>query len=491
MKTHTILSPVPPTIAQTRIAQAQIAQTQTTIQPILEKPVRQLFVCIALGCWCLALASAQTALKSSQRFKQKNHQASHAAETIKIGVSVVASDPDDLPQLRSARMAVEEINASGGVLGKPLELVTTYSATRNYDEIQPALKSLRSRGVSTVLVLGGSGLLLKAAEFTVKKGMLLFGSAASSPLISWLNDKNLVWRTIPSDVHQGTLAAEQLETVKRRKGAIMHIDNAYGNELAHAFREAFERRGGTIVATVSFPDKPSYKGVDFTSRLKDLYARKPDIIYLVSYTEDGVEILNQSKKGSFIGTVDKATGKKYLPQFLGCDGNYNGDFLLGADPEVIEGMMGLAYIHPKDYPHYETFIEKFRNYTPPAPDSIELANSSLASLLDAESTYSFAATSYDAIYLIALAMQKAGSSKPREVVKHLQDVSTTGEGKELCSVNEFAKAREALSAGKSVNYDGASGLIEFNSRGDVSTGTYIVWRVVQGKFTEVQTIGFP
>jgi len=388
-------------------------------------------------------------------------------------------------------MAVEEINASGGVLGKPLELVTTYSTTRNYDEIQPALKSLRKRGVSTVLVLGGSGLMMKAAEFTVKKRMLLVGSAASSPLISWLDDNNLVWRTIPSDIHQGTLAAEQLETVKRRKGAIMHIDNAYGNELAHAFREAFERRGGNIVATVSFPDKPSYKGVDFTSRLENLYARKPDIIYLVSYTEDGVEILNQSKKGGFIGTVDKTTGKKYLPQFLGCDGNYNGDFLLGTDLDMIEGMMGLAYIHPKEYAQYETFIEKFRTYTSPVTDSIELASSSLASLLDAESTYSFAATSYDAIYLIALAMQKAGSIKPQQVAKHLQDVSTAGEGKELCTVNEFAKAREALAAGKSVNYDGASGLIEFNSRGDVSTGTYIVWRVVQGKFTEVQTIAFP
>jgi branched-chain amino acid transport system substrate-binding protein len=385
-------------------------------------------------------------------------------------------------------MAVEEINAAGGVMGKPLELITAYSETRDYTSVHKTLAQLKAQGATAVVIAPGSGVVVEAAAFAVRHRLLLMASTATSPYITWLNDKNLVWRTVPSDVHQARIAAayitNDLSVKKYRKAAVLHIDNPYGNELAFAFRQEFEKRRGRVVASVSYPDKPSYKNHDFKRALENLYARKPDVVYLVGYIDDSAQILHQSKKYGWLTD-------QYKPLLFGCDGNYNGDFLLNTDAVTVEGMMGLTYIHPSKYAGYEAFVSKFKEFTAAVSDSVELANATLSSLLDIETTYSFAATSYDAVYTLALAMQKAESTAPKAMATALGRISKASAGAVTVGVGGFGKALQALKEGKRVNYDGASGLIEFDQRGDVTSGTYLAWRVKNGKFTDEKIIAFP
>lgn len=408
---------------------------------------------------------------------------SKAAETIRIGMSIVTTDPTGNTQLQGARMAVEEINAAGGVLGKKLELVPVYNETRNYPKAQAFINSLISEGAKYIITSGGSGMTMKAAEITIPNKVLLITGSSSSPKISDLEDNDLVWRTVPSDAFQGRIAAVYMDSLKVRTAGLIYLDNPYGNELSRTFREVFEKRRGKILASVKIPDRTDYQNFDFKAIADQVFSQKPQLIYLVSYGEEGAKIINAAKP-YFTGT--------YKPQLLGCDANYNNDFLYGAEQSLIEGMLGFVYIHPQNYPNYEKFNTAFEAYQSKASnDATEMSANSLASLLGAVSTNSYGATVYDAIYTLAYAMLKAKSTAPADVVKTMRLVANDNDGATLINVGEFTKAAAIIAKGGNINYDGASGSLDFNDTGDVTSGTYIIWKVKDGKFIEASTISFP
>lgn len=406
-----------------------------------------------------------------------------AGETIKIGMSIVTSDPTGMTQLQGARMAVEEINAAGGVLGKKLEVVAVQNENRNYPKAQAFINSLISEGARFIITSGGSGMTMKAAEITIPNKALLITGSSSSPKISDLADDDLVWRTVPSDAFQGRIAAVYMDTLKVRTAGLIYIDNPYGNELAKTFRETFEKRRGKILATAKIPDMTSYQNFDFKSLVDQVFSQKPQLIYIVSYGEEGAKIINTAKP-HFTAA--------YKPQLLGCDANYNNDFLYGAEQSLIEGMLGFVYIHPQNYPNYEKFNKAFEEYQSKASnDAGEMSASSLASLLGAVSTNSYGATVYDAIYTLAYSMLKAKSTNPADVAKMMRLVANDNDGTTLINVGEFSKAAAIIAKGGNINYEGASGSLEFNDTGDVTAGTYIIWKVKDGKFIESSTISFP
>jgi branched-chain amino acid transport system substrate-binding protein len=83
--------------------------------------------------------------------------------------------------------------------------------------------------------------------------------------------------------------------------------------------------------------------------------------------------------------------------------------------------------------------------------------------LNADGT--FVANSYDASFIIAMAIEKAGSADRAKIAKDVREV-TTGEG-ETVLPGEWKKAKELIDAGKPVKYEGATGLITFDKNGDV------------------------
>jgi branched-chain amino acid transport system substrate-binding protein len=405
------------------------------------------------------------------------------ADVIKIAVSIVASDPTGSTQLQGARMAAEEINAAGGVLGKTLQIVPVYNETRDYTKAQALIKKLLDEGTRYIITSGGSGMTMKAAELTIPAKAMLITGSSSSPKISMLDDNDLVWRTVPSDMVQGRIAAVYMDTLKVRSAGIIHLDNAYGNELARTFREVFEKRRGKILATAKIPDATDYQTIDFKAIADKVFSSKPQLVYVIGFGEESAKVINAAK--SYFT-------KEYKPQLLGCDANYNNDFLYGAEPNLIEGMMGFVYIHPQNYPNYNKFDKAFEAFQArPGNDAAAMSATSLASLLGAVSTNSYGATVYDAVYSIAYSMLKAKSVVPTEVAAAMRNVANDNDGTTIINVGEFSKAAGILAKGGSINYEGASGSVEFNEVGDVVMGTYIIWKIKDGKFTDVGTISFP
>lgn len=407
-----------------------------------------------------------------------------------IGASMGAGTPSGVSSVRSMRMAVEEINAAGGIAGRPLRFVVNYGDAKIAETMDKSVQTLIDSGAVCVLSGSGSGNTLRAAQIGISKGVVVMTGASSSPKIGALQDNNLVWRTIPSDLFQGRVAAKamlaQLQSKKSKTVGIIHINNPYGASLAAAFADAFKAQGGSVVRVVPYPDIRNYDTLNFQPMLEKLYATKPDAIYLVSYNDDGAKAVKQSASFWHNG---------YKPLLMGCDGNYNNDFLLDVEPELIEGMAGFAYVHPKNYANYDKFFAAFKQYSERSTDSADLANISLANMLDVESTNSYAATSYDAVYIFALAALKTAlAQRPlvaNDIAKEMPFVSKASKDAVVVNVGEFAKAAELLKQGKTINYEGASGAVEFDQRGDVTSGTYVRWRVEQGKFKEVGMVAFP
>jgi ABC-type branched-subunit amino acid transport system substrate-binding protein len=408
-------------------------------------------------------------------------------DSILIGVSMGAETPSGVSAVRSMRMAVEEINAAGGIDGRKIALAVRYGNAKDAASMDKTVHELIDAGAQMIMSGSGSANTVRAAKIAVQRGVMLMTGASTSPQISEIPDSNLVWRTIPSDVFQGNLAAAALRRLKHERVGVIFINNPYGGALAKAFREAFTQKGGKVVASVSYPDIESYQRFHFAPLLDSLYAKKPSAVYVVSYNDDGAELLNDSKR---------YFSPEYKPFLLGCDGNYNSDFLIAVEPEVVQGMEGLAYVHPKDYANFETFMKKFKEFSRQSLSAEDLANITLSNMLDVESTNSYAATSYDAVYVFALAALKASlaakrAPTPQEIAKEMRAVANASPGASVVSVGEFAKAANLLRQGKTVNYEGASGSVEFDARGDVSQGTYVLWRIIDGQFIETGSLRFP
>lgn len=368
---------------------------------------------------------------------------------------------------QATHLAVEEINQAGGVNGKPLSLVVA-----NDKSLLPAglygAGALLDAGVVGIVGSSSSSVVLGVAEqVTIPAGLPLVSHSATSPAISMLQDRDTVWRTVPSDAYQGVILADAILAQGVTDVGVIYNGNAYGVGLAQAFKARYQAIGGRVRGYVPY----SYnKVVGFAEEVAALLEEGvPSAVLIVGYLGDSANITLDLQQASI-------TPK---PRLFGVDANYDPSFLANASTAMVEGMEGTAPAPPATLPTYLSFRERFIRKVGTEP------------LLYAE-------CAYDAVYLMALAMAAEGASTKEAIVAHLREVSRPSglAGDVIVTPGEFAKGVAALKAGRHVNYEGASGSIDFDAQGDVTSGTYIWWRVVRGSggrltYVTERVIAFP
>jgi len=386
-----------------------------------------------------------------------------AENAIRIGLLLPMSGPwAKGPAWRSAAdMAVDEINAAGGVLDRPLELLVVDTQTVPEVAAVEAQRLIEEQVVAIVGAAASSSTILTANLATIPNDMLLISPASTSPAITTLDDKGLVWRTVTSDIFQGRLAAQWAYDEGARTVGILYVDNAYGQGLSAAFTSEFERLGGAVKNPVRYPELSGEGIADFSyeSRVDSVFSGNPDLVYLITYDQDGAKIT--VSVASHITDV-------YRPIFLGCDGNQSQSFIDNASPSVVEGMVGTS-IAPEESANYQIFAERYSQLYGVAPEN-------------------YSESTYDAIYLIALATAQAQSTNSRMIADQLQAVSALGTP---VSYRDYAAALSLLAAGEDIDYVGASGSADLDANGDAVNGTYRIWRVENSEFTTLETRSFP
>jgi ABC-type branched-subunit amino acid transport system substrate-binding protein len=155
------------------------------------------------------------------------------------------------PHENAARLAVKEINAAGGVLGAPIEVVKGDDATDPSQGVSEATRLINVEHVQVILGALASGVTLPVAEsVTGPNHILQISEASTSPALTAAKDNDYLFRTTISDAAQGVVLAKLATDSGVKSVCTMYINNAYGQGLSQIFSENFEKAGGKVIAQV-------------------------------------------------------------------------------------------------------------------------------------------------------------------------------------------------------------------------------------------------
>jgi len=350
------------------------------------------------------------------------------AETIKIGCVLELSGelaPMGAKMLNGARMAVDEINAAGGVLGKQVELLEEDGATdpdKGFDRVK---KLVEIDGVQVIvgpMITPTSELSIPYAK--AHKIPLITMSATGVPL-SELDGTEWYFRTCLRDDAQGLVLADIIMDKGYTRLATIVIDNTYGIGLEEYTVDGLEAAGweGEHVQSIHFDITKK----DYRSELGLIKDSNPDVVLAVTYASDGIIIFKQALD---MGLDDIA--------WLGCDGNYGSG--LFAEPSSAEFMEKAIVAGTRTIgtgPLYEQFVPKYTAEFGGPPET-------------------YCDTTYDAVYAAAKAIEAAG-------------------------VYDGEAIKDALVG---LEFEGATGPISFNELGDRASGAFEIWKVVEDPTTE-------
>ena len=188
-------------------------------------------------------------------------------------------------------LAVEEINAKGGINGKRLEVLIEDSKCDATAASTAAKKLIEIDNVP--VIIGGlcSGETIAVAPFAEKAKVVLFSNCSSNPKISGLGD--FVFRDFPSDSFQGKIAAElAFNKLNARKVAVFSCQTDYCAGIREVFKEEFSKIGGAIVADELFDQQTN----DVRTQLLKIKETNPDLVYFLAYSAEAAVGIRQAKE---------------------------------------------------------------------------------------------------------------------------------------------------------------------------------------------------
>lgn len=365
----------------------------------------------------------------------------------------------------SALLAVQEINAAGGVNGRPIQLLVRDTQVRG--DVGPRVaQALIDEGVVGIVgAIASSVTIPTSVNVATPANVPMISPASTSPAITDVQDNDTLWRTIASDAFQGVILANELIAANLMTLSIINRDGPYGNGLADALEAAYEAQGGEILARVTYPTS---KESGFSGEVAQLFANgSPQALVLISFLPDTASITRELQN----------FGPNPMPQLYGVDANYVDGLLTNGSPAVLLGMRGTAPVPPENATNLVIFQNNFANAAGFTPDT-------------------YGDGTYDAIYLMVYAMLKANAETSEAIIANLRSVSRADDPSDVViNVNEFEKAKNAFEQGLDIDYNGASGLIDYDANGDITTGNYVIWEIVSNngalEYTELKSVSFP
>ena len=322
-------------------------------------------------------------------------------------------------------LALEELNAAGGVLGRPIEVIAEDTQSKAGEAVTATRKLVSRDHVVALIGEGASGRCLEGAPIAQENHIPLVTPAATNPRVTELGD--YIFRVCFTDPFQGTVMAkfarESLHV--RRVGVLVDVASPYSVGLAEFFRQRFLADGGEIVAEQKF----SGGDKDFRAQLTTIKAAKPDAIFAPSYYGDAGLILLQARQ---LGIT--------VP-FLGGDGYEAPELVQVAGAAADGAYFPVHFSLDSTEARSREFVRKFTARFQKPPTGVS-------------------ALGYDALMLLADAMRRANSTDGPAV-------------------------RAALAATR--DFAGVTGRIAMDAGRNAQKSAAII-RVEGGRFQFVQTV---
>lgn len=338
------------------------------------------------------------------------------------------------PEFAGVDLAVKDINAAGGVLGKDVVQSKADSGDGTPKIAPGSVDKLLSAKSDVIIGAASSSVSLSVIDKIINAGVVQFSPANTSTAFDTYDDKGLYFRTAPSDVLQGNVLGNLVLKNGAKNVAILARQEAYGEALADNVEKTIKDQGGNVAAKVLY----SVDATSYTSEIQKIKDAKPDAIVLIAFNETTKIIPGFESAG--IGPQDVQT------YFV--DGNtadYSKDFPKG----TLEGVQAT-------YPGAELkddFKARMLEVNPKLKD------------------FTYGPESYDATIMSALAAEAAKNDSGEAIASELVKISRDGE---KCTT--FADCVKLIKDGKDIDYDGVSGPVDLNKTGSPSKATIGIFK---------------
>lgn len=394
--------------------------------------------------------------------------------SIKIGVvgdvSVLREQVENM--FFGAKLASEEINLNGGIEFDNetfhIELIFKNSGGSPEKGVEITQELINS-GVDLIVGPTFSSVAIEMAELCVENQVLMMSYAATTPELTFLNDDNLIWRTCPSDNTFGNISAQYAhDSLACNTAAIFYRDDRFGQGLSAIIRDKFIAMGGRVLNYVSFPGNiTNLATYNFSYELNTLLSEDVDVIYIIAFTSEIAVLTNEIYNNELYQNFQNK------PHVFVNAGILAEELIVNGNPELLETVVGITSTNDGN-PNYTRFKENFVSRFGFGP-----------------ATYSEHA--YDAIYCLAYAMLRANSSNPDDFKVYLNEISGmeqygTQTEQITIDVDEFEVAKSIIQKGQTINYDGASGPINFDVNGD-PIPKIVIWGIDNNEFVELSYYG--
>jgi len=349
------------------------------------------------------------------------------------------------PMALAIDLAAKHINEQGGMFDDgQFNVVRADSACDPTAAVDAVTKLVNVSNVSAILGPVCSGATIAQAEsVSIPAGVVTVSVSASSPAISGMEDgTDLVFRSAASDSFQGVALANLAIADGIKDIAVSYANDDYNAGIAAVFAEAFTAAGGKVTANEAHePNKASYR-----SEVATLGGTSDNLALFAYYGSGGITLMRNALETAAFGT------------FIGADGMLSDEVIEQIGAENMTNM---------------TFT------TSASDDSTAsyAAWAALANAADVPASDPFVPNSYDAAFMLALAIEKAGSADRGGIAAALRDIASAPG--EVILPGEWEKAKAILAEGGDINYEGGSGNQDYDENGDVA-GDFSKSTIVDG-----------
>jgi len=349
-----------------------------------------------------------------------------AADNIKIGLQgplTGGSSPMGVSMRDGAKLAVTEINAKGGLLGRKIELIERDDEAKNERGVQIAQELINKEKVVAALGYINSGVALASQRFYQEAKIPVMNNVATASVITKQfadQPENYVFRNSANDTIQSAMIVEEVVTRRKyTKVAILADATNYGQLGREDLEKALKAKGITAVAI----EKYNIKDVDMTPQL-------------LKAKEAGAQVVITYGIGPELAQI--ANGMIKLDWKVPMMGSWTlsmGNFIDNAGKNADGATMPQTFIQEPNTPKRKSFIEAYQKAYKvsriPSPVS--------------------AAQGYDSVYLLVAAMKQAGSTEGPKVLNALENLKAPVEGVVTTYNQPFSKAdHEAITLNMAV-----------------------------------------
>ena len=290
-----------------------------------------------------------------------------------------------------AKLAIKEINANGGLLGKQIKAVVADNKSEPSESANAMTKLLTQDNVIAVTGTFSSSNAIAAASVAeaIKKPYLVAG--ATNPKVTvdekTKTVKKYIYRVCFIDPFQGTVAANFASKDLKVKKAAMLVDNSsdYSKGLAEFFEAAFKKEGGEIVSNEAYLQKDT----DFKATLTKIKSKGADILYVPGYYEEVGKIVKQAREMGITVPI------------IGADGWDSPKLVEIASPSALNDTYFTNHYSVEDTsPKAKAFVEAYTKEFGQKPEAL-------------------AVLGYDAVYVLADAIKRANSTEAAKIIEAL------------------------------------------------------------------------